>query len=433
MRFALLAGMIVFTWSATGQQQQVHVDTLGYGWSRTSVNTVVFRRNSLTTLGETQYAAWYDSLGNVMVARKASDQWTVANTGLKGKVADAHNSISIVADGDGFLHMAWDHHNVPLHYVRSRESGSTELIKHEMIGTEEERVTYPEFHRLANGDVLFVYRNGESGKGNLVMNRYNLKTRSWTRLHSNLIDGEGQRNAYWQLFTDARGTIHLSWVWRESPDVASNHDLCYARSKDGGSTWERTDGTKYQLPVTASNAEYAKRIPMNSELINQTSMTATTDGFPVIATYWRDNASDVPQYFVVYHDGDQWLHQQVSQRTTDFSLKGGGTKKIPIARPQVMATGTRGKERLLLVLRDAERGNKVSIAESSGIFTGHQSWTIRDVTDADVGQWEPTYDTELWRTRHVLALFVQKTGQGDGEKAEDISPQPVVVLYLNVK
>lgn len=31
----------------------------------------------------------------------------------------------------------------------------------------------------------------------MVMNRYNRATRRWTRLHDVLIDGEGQRNAYW--------------------------------------------------------------------------------------------------------------------------------------------------------------------------------------------------------------------------------------------
>lgn len=126
-----------------------------------------------------------------------------------------------------------------------------------------------------------------SGEGNLVMNRYDLKTRRWSRLHSVLIDGQGKRNAYWQLCVGNDGTIHLSWVWRESWLVETNHDLCYARSRDGGLTWEKSDGEPYALPITADNAEYACRIPQNSELINQTGMTADGDGHPYIATYWR--------------------------------------------------------------------------------------------------------------------------------------------------
>ena len=49
---------------------------------------------------------------------------------------------------------------------------------------------------------------------------------------------EGKRNAYWQACVGANGAIHLSWVWRESASVESNHDMAYACSKDGGKTWQ---------------------------------------------------------------------------------------------------------------------------------------------------------------------------------------------------
>ena len=107
-----------------------------------------------------------------------------------------------------------------------------------MTGKNEDRVTYPEFYSLPNGDLLFTYRDGVSGGGNLVLNRYDLKQKQWTRLQDKLIDGEGERNAYSQMAVDAKGTIHLSCVWRETPDVATNHDMCYARSTNGGKTWQ---------------------------------------------------------------------------------------------------------------------------------------------------------------------------------------------------
>ena len=48
-------------------------------------------------------------------------------------------------------------------------------------------------------------------------------------VHDILIDGEGERNAYWQMYVDKAGVIYLSWVWRETQLVETNHDLCYAR------------------------------------------------------------------------------------------------------------------------------------------------------------------------------------------------------------
>jgi hypothetical protein len=183
-------------------------------------------------------------------------------TAYKGNAADAHNTISLMVDGTGYLHISWDHHVNPLNYCKSKGPGSLELTdKLSLTGSNEQKVTYPEFHKLSNGNLLFLYRDGQSGKGNLVLNRYDSKTKQWTQLHTNLIDGEGKRNAYWQAYTDAKGTIHLSWVWRESPDVASNHDMCYARSADGGKTWKTSAGKKYIVPITAATAEYTCTIP----------------------------------------------------------------------------------------------------------------------------------------------------------------------------
>jgi hypothetical protein len=256
----------------------------GNGWANNSVNTVIFRKNSLVTFKGTQYAAFYNAEQFVVLAKRTqtSPHWQVQQTAYKGDAADAHKSISIMIDGEGYLHIAWGHHNQPLNYARSISPGSLVLdAKLSMTGQNEDKVTYPEFYKLPGGDLLFFYRDGQSGNGNLILNRYSVKTKKWTRVQDNLIDGEKSRNAYWQIAIDSKGTIHLSWVWRESPDVASNHDMCYARSADGGKTWARTNGEKYSLPITAATAEYAARIPQKSELINQTSMFADEEGKPI--------------------------------------------------------------------------------------------------------------------------------------------------------
>ena len=259
---------------------------VGEGYSQTSVNTTVFRNNSLVTSGDEQYIAYYDADGYLMLGKRklGSDRWTLHRTQYKGNVKDAHNVISMMIDGKGYLHVAFDHHGHPLNYCRSLKPYSLELGEKEpMTGVDEGNVTYPEFYLLSGGDLLFAYRSGSSGRGNLVLNRYDVKTGRWHRVQDVLIDGEDKRNAYWQLYVDEQGTIHLSWVWRETWHVETNHDLCYARSYDNGVTWYKANGRKYDLPIRLGNAEYACRIPQNSELINQTSMSADAGGNPYIA------------------------------------------------------------------------------------------------------------------------------------------------------
>lgn len=438
MKILALAIIALLCSSRVSATVGVGVDTrlvkVADGYSRTSVNTAVFRNSSLVTFGDEQYISFYDGDGYLVLGKRrlGSDSWTIRRSRYKGNVADAHNVISMAVDGDGYVHVAFDHHNSRLRYCRGVAPGSLELGGEQpMTGSGEDRVTYPEFYRLADGSLLFVYRSGESGGGDLVMNRYDLKSRCWNRIHDVLIDGEGQRNAYWQLCVDPMGTIHLSWVWRETWEVETNHDLCYARSRDGGVTWERSDGTTYSLPITAGNAEYACHIPQKSELINQTGMTADADGHPYIATYWRDADSSVPQYRMVWHDGSRWRSAIISNRTTPFSLSGGGTKMIPVARPRIVADGNRA----FYLFRDAERGSRVSLAcidLAAAATLDATAVKVVDLTDFSVDAWEPTLDTELWNARRLLNVFVQRTAQGDGERQVDIEPQPVYVLELLV-
>jgi hypothetical protein len=427
--FFLLFVSIVFA-----QKVKTTVVNVDSGWANNSVNTTIFRKNSLVSFHNQQYIAYYDKDGFVVLGkRKLGDRkWNLVQTKYKGNVSDAHNVISIMIDGDGYLHMAWDHHNNRLHYVRSKSPGSLELTEELPItGKQENKVSYPEFYRLQNGNLLFLYRDGGSGNGSLVMNQYDCKTKTWKQLHSNLIDGEGQRNAYWQACIDTKGTIHLSLVWRDTPDVASNHEMAYACSKDGGVTWEKSNGEKYQLPINASNAEYAFRIPQKSELINQTSMFADRDGHPYIATYWREEGSAIPQYHLVYKTNEGWNKEVIDFRKTPFSLSGQGTRRIPISRPQIIAWKKGNNLAAAIIFRDEERDSKVSAAINNSI--GKSKWTVVDLTSTPVGSWEPTYDTELWKEKGLLHLFVQNVEQVDAEGKANVPATMVKVLEWSPK
>lgn len=402
---------------------------VGEGYCRTSVNAAVFRGSSIVSNDSVQYVSYYDSDGYVVIGKRRldSDSWIIKRSQYQGNVKDGHNVISIGLDGKGFLHVSFDHHGHPLKYCRSVSSGSMDLGELEpMTGRDEKDVTYPEFYTMPDGDLLFAYRSGASGRGNLVLNRYDTKKGEWRRIQDVLIDGENERNAYWQLYVDRKGVIHLSWVWRETWLVETNHDLCYAVSKDGGTTWQRSDGTRYNLPIVMKDAEIAWHIPQNSELINQTSMTADKKGRPYIATYWRDENDSIPQYRLVWHDGKKWDMSVVGNRKTPFSLSGGGTKMIPISRPRIASDG----KAAYYIFRDSERGSKISVAHT--LKLGKAPWRIEDVTDFSVDAWEPTFDINAWNKRNKLNIFVQEVHQGDGESLSDNASlsTPVSILSL---
>jgi hypothetical protein len=403
-----------------------------------SVNVVANIRQSVVTHNDRQFAAYYDADGFMVLARRALNpdtqpsKWETLRTSHRGNVADAHNSISLALDGAGFLHVSWDHHGNPLNYARSVTPGSLELApKSPMTGERESRVTYPQFFVLPSGELLFLYRDGRSGQGSLVLNRYDTATQTWHTVQPNLISGEGKRSPYWAMTVDARGTLHLAWNWRESPDVASNHDLAYARSTDAGLTWTKSDATPCALPITAASAEYAALIPQNSNLMNPPFITTDAANNPAIVSYWSPTPDSAPQFQIIRHDGKTWQPIPGPARTDKFSLAGTGTKRPPISRALLLfspSAKTPALSSLHLIYRDDTRSSRIIVATRDSL--PESFWRETELTPKSVGAWEPSFDPAAWDKSQQLHMLVQRAEQRDGNDrtAAPTPPSKISVL-----
>lgn len=408
------------------------------GYAENSVNATSFRKNAITTGyfedGKVQYAAYYDAVGEVVLARRVNDaSWETFNTGLKANISDAHNVISVGVDGNGCVHLAWSDHAGRMTYAKSANSHTAKAAltfeETTMLGSLEESVTYPEFYNLSNGDLLFLYRDGSSGNGNLVLNRYAIKEKSWIRLQDNLISGENRLSPYWQAVVDSKDRLHISWVWRETPDVKTNFNMNYAVSADDTfKKFQKSDGEKYSLPITEATCEVIKEIPQGSALINQTSMTVDDEDVPYIASYWRENGA--VQYHILHFNGKEWKCENTNLRKTDFELSSVGTKKIPIARPQILVQGAGNDTKVKLLIRDEERGSRVSAAEfvSVDVFRLDE---YCDITDFEVGVWEPNFDINLWKKEKKINVLLQNCFYSPDETKQSVNrAEDVYVLEI---
>lgn len=406
----------------------VKIIQIQQAWAKNSINMVPFRREAITTSGENQYVTFYNKKGQVIIAKRKhiTRKWQFGYPGFSGNVVDAHNSISFILDTNGYIHLSWDHHSSPLRYSRSSEPGNLTYFAREtsMLGQNENRVTYPQFFKSDEGSTLyFLYRNGRSGAGDIFLNRYNVKKKEWLSVAAPLISGEGKRSAYTDgLAIDKKGVLHISWIWRETNNVASNHDICYARSSDGGKTWTDSNGRVYELPITINNAETILRVPMKNNLMNQGSIEVNTNGNPYIVNYWNDT-NGIPQYYLIWHDKGKWHKTKISNRKTRFNLDGGGTKKVPISRPSIAIAQD---STVHVIFRDVERGNRISVASSKN--KNYKKWIYYDLTSFSVKQWEPNYDRIFWRKSGKLHILGQRVGQGDGESLENIEPTSLFIV-----
>jgi hypothetical protein len=306
-------------------------------------------RFALLTVGDRQAVGYYDADRRLTVAVRSLGERTWTFVPLPRTTGwDSHNSVAMAVDPDGFVHLAADMHSSPLVYFRSRHpidepftADSFEPL-HRLTGDREDRVTYPVFLQDVNGGLVFMYRHGSSGDGDQIVNRYDATTRAWRRLFdapltSGRRDGEPM-NAYFEgPVRGPDGLFHLAWVWRDTPDCDTCHDVCYARSRDLVH-WERSDGTPLDLPITADTCEVVDPVPPGRGLLNG----LVRIGFdalhrPVLSYHAYDEAGRSQIRSARLEDG-RWRIRQTSHWDHRWEFGGGGTIDVEVGIGPVEAT-----------------------------------------------------------------------------------------------
>jgi hypothetical protein len=281
-------------------------------------------------VGDVVYVAYYDDERRLCVTRidTRTGKRTKKTLDSRFKGWDAHNYLTLAHDRFGYLHVAGNMHAAPLVYarmLRPNDFDSLTLINR-MVGKDEASVTYPKFFRFPNGDLGFTYRSGSSGQGAEWINRFSGST--WTRVLSTPLfasaPGEESVSAYHTSYTiGPDGLFHTAWVWRKTPDVATNFNVNYARSKDL-KHWETSRGEPLTVPLTPRNAEVVDRVPVNGGLLNNVKLAFDPSGAPIIAYIRYDNGGNTQLYHArLQRDG--WQVAPATRWDYRWELKGGGS------------------------------------------------------------------------------------------------------------
>ncbi len=290
-----------------------------------------------------QFAAYYDAERKMTVASRELDEETWTYQELPERVGwDSHNSITMTVDDNEDLHLSGNLHVHPLKYFRTSKPldvTSFERIP-AMVGDLEDRTTYPSFFRGPANELIFTYRDGKSGSGNQVYNVYDHETHMWNRLLDKpLTDGEGLRNAY--LHGPVKGQAgywHLCWVWRESPDCATNNHPSYARSKDL-KHWENSRGEALTLPITRAMGDVVDLVPVGGGIINgNCRLGFDLDKRPVV-TYHKYDETGITQLYNARSEAGAWKVYLASEWDYRWDFSGGGSIPFEISVGPVQAEG----------------------------------------------------------------------------------------------
>lgn len=274
------------------------------------------------------FIAYYDSERRLtLIARKVgTKKWTkvfpegvmLPNRNRMSNVTgwDSHNYLTMTLDREGCLHLSGNMHADPLIYYRTKKPldiTTLERIDY-MTGQYEERVTYPNFLRDLEGNLIFRFRFGGSGNGNEYYNVYDSVRKRWTPLlDTPLLDGERKCSAYGTgPKKGPDGMFHMLWMWRDTPNAGSNHSLTYARSPDL-IHWETGSGESCSIPMTPGQGDLVDPLPPFKGLINM-CYTLGFDGeqAPVVAYHKYDESGKSQAYAARISKDGTWMIRQLS-------------------------------------------------------------------------------------------------------------------------
>ncbi len=300
----------------------------------------------LLTHDRRQYVAYYDEQRRMTVAVREleSNEWDYQI--LPETVGwDSHNSIVMAIDNEGLVHLSGNMHCDPLIYFRTKrpyDIHTFERIPH-MVGILEDRVTYPHFFRGPAGEFIFTCRHGGSGRGDQIYNVYDLKTRTWSRLlDSPLTDGRGQMNAYINgPVPGPDGCFHFVWVWRDTPNCYTNHDLSYVRTRDM-LNWETAEGKPLRLPITIDTPGIiVDPVPIKGGMINGNAAIGFDSQNRLILSYHKFDDNGNTQIYNARLENDQWKFYQATDWNHRWFFEGGGAIHFEIrVSPVVFANGS---------------------------------------------------------------------------------------------
>ncbi|WP_431065362.1 BNR-4 repeat-containing protein [Methylotuvimicrobium sp.] len=265
--------------------------------------------------GEKSSEGWkWDSF--VVDSETLDDQW--------------HNVPSLAIDANGYIHVAYNMHNMPWQYVVSskplningfefRGQTVSSVVKYAVkhlnrtpfpgIGQAAipgNQITYPAFFQDKNNDLYVTYRFAVRPKKHYLKRgfgagiaKYNNETKSWDSLGGDFslsnIDAllNSDRSIvkpfaltfdWWAYFPrlafDSGNQIHVAWMWRQGRAGGDLSHPSYAWSANNGQAFKTVDSKDYELPITVNMADQIGSFSPGTKFYGPTRIAIGPDDTP---------------------------------------------------------------------------------------------------------------------------------------------------------
>lgn len=358
---------------------------------------------------------------------------------------DSHNYVDLGFDRSGLLHVAGNMQSSPLQYWiidLSSEDIRPTRVKALLDPEDELKITYPRFIRSSDGSLIFAYRNGASGDGDIAaVIRADSEQRHKLVRGGPLISGDGERNAC--LDSNAPtlgpdGLWHLLWVWRDSPNAEMTHCINYACSHDLV-VWRSGDGHPQTLPIGLNEQCVVDPVTKNQGLINNTVRLGFMPDHRPVALYHKRDRNGSQQLWAAAFDESRWLIRQLTDWNFVWHFQGPGSLDfkieigVPLTTPRGLSVDVRLNEEVQTYVLDTEL-TLVSTemaapwsplsrsTRSDGLIERCESargwrpeddsreWFISDATVLDQGDQRPKGNSQTYHPLSIIGTsFAQDT------------------------
>lgn len=173
---------------------------------------------------------------------------------------DAHRNPTILINGKGIITVYFGAHGHPTRVVRSVRP--YDIAEWTPAATIEEKTSYPQPWELTAGEIFVSYRSSPPA---WCYRKSTDGAASWSP-ETKLVDFSG--TSIYAVTIAETGTfprkIHIAWsrMGGGTPEEirtkalwARRYNVYYACSDDGGTTWKKSDGSRYTLPIDEARAE----------------------------------------------------------------------------------------------------------------------------------------------------------------------------------
>ncbi|WP_272799778.1 BNR repeat-containing protein [Sphingobium sp. AntQ-1] len=284
---------------------------LGDAWSGVNVTYPAIKHKGNI------YFGFYDADRRLSVAKydPKTKRLCVGRIGSVFAGWDSHNGIAMAFDAQDRLHIAGNMHVSPLIYARATSPNSVDsFVLQKMVGTEENRTTYPRFDHDNSGRLIFIYRSGGSGDGKWIINV--LHGTKWSRVNASAFladhDQEGPLSAYPTDFVRGDdGTFHLAIVWRRKSDPATNFLVSYASTRDF-KNWYGAGGRRIGHILDPKTAETVDHVGANGGLVTKVGLSLDQAGTPKIA-YSKYTADGHNSLSLASFSSGRWTSRMIAK------------------------------------------------------------------------------------------------------------------------